>query len=160
VLTYIVDANNVVHRHPMLREQAKKNIGGACEQLVALLTGFTERGRKNITVVFDGTRETRINRTHSLTIMIPAAGENADQTIKTLINKSNNPKNLVIVSSDLEVARYGKLHACRIMSAAEFITTISKTKNDPDAEKPSSSSVKEKEELLRLFREHRRNDTG
>jgi predicted RNA-binding protein with PIN domain len=159
VLTYLIDANNVIHRHPILREQAKKDIDGAGERFIALITGFAGRGRKKIVVVFDGTRQGRKSVSLSLNIVIPASGENADQTIKTFINRSKNPRNLVIISSDMEVARYGKLHACRIMSAAEFITLLSKTKNEADDEKPSTTSVKEREDWLKLFGEKRRNDT-
>jgi predicted RNA-binding protein with PIN domain len=150
VLTYLIDANNVIHRHPMLREQAKKDIEGAGERFIALMSGFAVRGGKKIVVVFDGTRHERKSVSLSLNIVIPASGENADQTIKTFINKSKNPRNLVIVSSDMEVARYGKLHACRIMSAAEFITLVSK-KSDPEDEKPSTTSVKERDDWLKLF---------
>jgi predicted RNA-binding protein with PIN domain len=160
VLTYLIDANNVIHRHPMLREQAKKDIEGAGERLIVLMTGFAEQGRKKIVVVFDGTRHGGKSISPSLHSVVPASGENADQTIKTLINTSKNPRNLVIVSSDMEVARYGKLHACRIMSAAEFISLLSKTKNNLDDEKPSSLSVKEREDWLKLFGEKRGNDTG
>jgi predicted RNA-binding protein with PIN domain len=143
----------------MLREQAKKDIEGAGERFIALLTRFAEQRREKIVVVFDGTRHSGKSISPSLHSVVPVSGENADQTIKTFINKSKNPRNLVIVSSDMEVARYGKLNACRIMSAAEFITLLSKTKNNRDDEKPSSLSVKEREDWLKLFGEKRTNDT-
>ncbi len=142
----------------MLREQAKKDIEGAGERLIALMTGFAEQGRKKIVVVFDGTRHGGKSVSPLLQIVIPESGDNADRTIKNLINRSNNPKNLIIVSSDMEVARYGKLLACRVMSAGEFITLISGTKNRHGDEKPSSMSGNEKEDWLRLFGEKRGTD--
>ncbi len=151
MLTYIIDAYNVIHRHPSLRERAKKDIDGAREKLIAFISGFAGQGSKKVILVFDGTGRGEKSTSAAVQIIFPDPGNNADHKIKELINGVKNPKNLVIVSSDTEVAHYGKLHACRIMSANEFISMLSNEKNRQGDEKPSSISVKEKEEWLKLF---------
>ena len=159
VLTYIIDANNVIHRHPELREHARKDIEGAGERFIALVSGFSGKGRKKVVLVFDGTRGRRVSGTQPVQVIVPESGENADLTIKKLVDKSKNPRNIVVVSSDAEVTRYGKLNGCRIMSAEEFITMISRRENSPGDEKPSSVSGTEKENWLRLFGEKRGSDS-
>lgn len=157
MLTYLVDANNVIHRHPALREQAKKDIKGAGERLVALVTRIAGRGKK-IVLVFDGTVDRRLNISPSLQLVVSESGADADLTIKRLIDESKNPRNLVIVSNDMEVAGYGRLHACHIMPADEFIISIARTEHISGGEKPSSMSGVEKEEWLKLFGQRRGND--
>jgi predicted RNA-binding protein with PIN domain len=157
VLTYIIDAYNVIHRDPLFRVRAKKDIAGAREHLIALTSGFAIRGKKKVIIVFDGTGRDEEGNPSGVQIIYSEPGKNADIRIKELIAKSKNPRNLVIISSDSEVARYGKLYACRIMLADKFMGELSRGKDRPVDEKPSSMSKQEQEEWLRLFGEGRRN---
>lgn len=152
MLTYIIDAYNVIHRHSSLRERAKKDINGARQQLIVLVSGFAGQGKKGVILVFDGSSGEEKGESPTVRLIFSDPGSNADRKIKEIIDNTHNPRNLVIVSSDGEVARYGKLHACHTMTADEFISILSGMRGRHGEEKPSSISSKEKEEWLKLFR--------
>ncbi len=151
MLTYVIDAYNVLHRFPALRGKLRKDFIGAREVFLSTIAGFALRGKHQVVLVFDGRDDGSAGGSGTLKVVFADPGKTADQKIKHLIDRARNPKNVVVVSSDGEVARYGRLNACRVLSAEGFIGLLDREGNRGGSEKPSHISESEKEELLRLF---------
>ncbi len=151
MLTYVIDAYNVLHRITSLRGKLKKDFSGARDVFLLKLSAFVLRGSRKVVVVFDGSGANAEAGAGNLRIVYADPGKSADLKIKQIIDQGRNPRNLVVVSSDAEVARYGRLNACRLLSAEEFIGLLDRDRNRGGSEKPSNISESEKEELLRLF---------
>ncbi len=151
MLTYLIDAYNVIHRHPGLRGKLKKDFTGARETFLLKLAGFALRGNNEVVAVFDGTPAEAFPASGKLKIVYADPGKTADQKIKQLIDISRNPRNIVVVSSDGEVVRYGHLNSCRVLTAQEFVRLLEHEEKQGGDEKPVGETEREREEWLRLF---------
>ncbi len=161
---YILDAHNVIHKHPVWRTLITRTMLGEARQgLVNAVARLAQRYPAFFfTIVFDGTN-TRVRAPYrNIAIYESPRGIPADIIIKQRIDADPQPRQCIIISSDTEVHNYARRSGCSTMSADEFLRQLDKPYLDKDSEefyrkkhggeeKPSAVSKSELEEFKRLF---------
>lgn len=98
---FIIDGNNLIHRHPELSALARTDFATARQRLVALIDAFAG-GDDEITVVFDGTtagpaKEFEGSNTH---VEFSPRHLSADTVIERMVSRSKDPARITVVTSD------------------------------------------------------------
>jgi predicted RNA-binding protein with PIN domain len=120
-LQYIIDGYNVVN-HPSFNRS--NNIQQVREKLVGLIKEKRLCGspRNKVTVVFDGYPGGQNSTDFAPGINIIFSGDiSADEKIKRLVENSDNPKNIIVVSDDNEIKSFVKSCGSRGEAAEDFI---------------------------------------
>ena len=120
--TIIIDTNNLLHKVGSLKMLLNQDKDIAVDTMIAKMqSNFPKKGAK-IILVFDGYGKNRqigsIEAKFSKTNVVKF--ENADELIKSLIDRARNAKLLRIVTSDNEIAWYARNSGCKIQSSSGF----------------------------------------
>ena len=162
--TYLIDALNVIHKEPSLRNLLRSDMNNALNGLIQKISLFASRYKSyKFKLVIDGSNY-ELNNPYLNIIVITSGKRKADHIIKDRIDKAKNKKNITVVSSDTEVYNYGKVNACTVRTSEEFTTLLNPvSKKRPGSksgknsrtgkEKPTKPSKQEVEEFLKLFGE-------
>jgi predicted RNA-binding protein with PIN domain len=164
---YILDAHNVLHKRPAWNRLINnRQLAEARQALVNAVARLAERYPAFFfTLVFDGVNTGVRAPYRNIAVYESPRGTPADIIIKQRIDADPNPHECIVVSSDTEVHNYARRSGCTVMSAAEFLQELdrprlSKGEKNSEAfarmksgaaEKPSSASKREIDELKRLF---------
>lgn len=158
---YIVDGYNLIHRIDALRSQMGKSLEAAREMLIRKLLQFQLQHRSVVTVVFDSSEGGALPGVHrsGINIIYTKPPQNADQTIKSIVDKNKNRHELVVVSSDQEVMYYAKASGCRFLSVESFYQSLSvksetAANGAPEEKSNPQMSKKEIAAWLDLFKQH------
>jgi len=119
---YLIDGNNLIGKIPNLQSLQKKDKESARERLVLLLERYFHSRKIRVTIYFDGYRNSGI-KTNAFKINY-SDSKTADEIIKKDISLSKNPRNLIVVSSDNEIAGFAKVCACEVILSEKFYETI------------------------------------
>ncbi|HDL18256.1 MAG TPA: hypothetical protein ENH29_04295 [Bacteroidetes bacterium] len=150
----IIDAYNLIHRVGDLRIHLQQNLENARERLLQKLIVFRQNKKIKITVVFDGDQvgqPSSVTR-NGLQIYYSIPPRNADETIKILLRKRKNPRNITVVSSDNEILNFARTNRAITMRSEEFyqkFLRVEQTKNAEDT-KPEMTE-KELQNWLNMF---------
>lgn len=128
-LHYILDGYNVIKRTDFL---ASLKLEDARNELVRFILNKRPHGsrRHKVTIVFDGKSGFYMNEPEGKAVeIIFAIKTNADQEIKRLIDRSNNARNLVIVTDDREIQSYAKTSRAQILGCREFMSRGTGSRN-------------------------------
>jgi len=137
IIKYFIDANNLIGKIPELK---KSKGSDARERLIFLLQRFFSGKKVKVTVFFDGHQSESIKTNFEI---VYSLNRPADELIKQRIDRSKRNKNLVVVSSDLEIFAYAKECGCKAVKSEEFYKNITSTKTDNSIEKPINFQVDE-----------------
>ncbi|MBL7131590.1 MAG: NYN domain-containing protein [Candidatus Omnitrophica bacterium] len=119
-LHYIVDGYNVIKKTAFLNHKKLKD---ARDALLSFIDKYRPHGSYNnqITVVFDG-RDDIFGFKHNYDFcIIFTRNESADDRIKSLIDKTSNPKNIIVVSDDKDIKFYCRSQGAKILGVDDFI---------------------------------------
>jgi predicted RNA-binding protein with PIN domain len=121
-LHFLVDGYNAIKQTRSFKNI--RNLEAARVSLVkAIQSRRLLRGRNNqVTIVFDGSDEFNLNLNRQNPIkVIFSKGESADETIKRVVDNSNNPKQLVVVTNDKSIIFFTRSLGAKTMSVDEFL---------------------------------------
>ncbi len=120
---YIIDAHNLIHFDKKLNNILETiSVNQARIELINLINPFAKKYSKyKITVVFDGVLENVFSSLENLYIVEAGRYKIADDVIKDYIRWDRNRKLCTVVSNDLEVIQYARLHDCNILKTENFI---------------------------------------
>lgn len=158
--TFIIDANNVLHRDPAWRAALAGAPSSARTVLVEALAPYARRySAYAFLLVFDGESGTATSLPRNVAVRSASAPQTADDVIKHEIRSLRTPENCIVVSSDTEVYNAARAHACTAMTADEFIREIRSVLSPPPSvrtgssggEKPSGVSRAEIAAMKKLF---------
>ncbi len=152
-LRYIIDAYNVIN-HPCFRPRHRKS---AADQV--LLADFIKSNklcgnRKNTAVlVFDGYLPSGVKMPEedSLVCVFSHKAE-ADEIIKRMVEKSAQPRNIVVVSDDKQVRACVRFLKARVSSVEDFILG-EKTARDLDRKMREGEESKVSYSQMKLINE-------
>lgn len=150
----IIDGYNLIHRVKELREFLKIDIQHARIELINRLTGLISRKNISIRLVFDGDRvgqpsHQSINKIHVIYSIKPQI---ADTVIKQFVDKSKNPKNLLVVSSDSSVYQYAKSAKAQAIRSEEFYSKyLDSKKSSPSPNLQEEMSQHELQNWVDIF---------
>lgn len=136
-LHYILDGYNIIKQSDFLSTEVLKD---ARDDLLRFITDKKPSGSANhkVTVVFDGKNDVNFSCTDNKRVeIIFTHNHSADNRIKKMVEKSKNPKRIVVVSDDRELQFFIKSCGAHAMTVAEFID-----KRNPPPKIPQDSTPK------------------
>ena len=145
---YIIDGNNLIGKDKSLNQIQKKNKQQSREKLALILGRYFSKRKASVSLHFDGF-ENDLIKVPGVKI-IYSGSVTADEKIKIEIDRSKNPKNNILVTSDSNLAEFGRVCSCQIIKSEEFIRNFSQMNNHKE-EDIKSNPVKNIEEYKRLF---------
>ena len=145
---YIIDGNNLIGKIKILNQIQKKNKQQSREKLAFMLGRYFSKRKASVSLHFDGFENDSI-KVPGVKI-IYSGSVTADEKIKIEIDRSKNPKNNILVTSDSNLAEFGRVCSCQIIKSEEFIRNFSQMNNHKE-EDIKSNPVKNIEEYKRLF---------
>ncbi|MBN2412774.1 NYN domain-containing protein [candidate division KSB1 bacterium] len=152
----IVDGYNYILRQKFITDDDKNSLWHAREELIRQLIAFRGNKQINITIVFDGQDLkglTKAHRPRGINIMFSEAPQKADPLIIRLIEKSPQPRNISLVTSDRSLANLARSIGCMVWSTK----TLAKKLPQPDIESEyknkfnTTLTPKELEEWEQIF---------
>ena len=118
------------------------------EQFLSLLSLYADRSKNKITAVFDGGGSGGVFENSeaygAVEARYSAGGETADDVIKKIAAGAQNPRELVIVTSDKEISYYVRNCGAAVVSAPEFYSKI----------RPKTPVVKAAQDSVEYFEKH------
>ncbi|HAY33480.1 MAG TPA: NYN domain-containing protein [Ignavibacteria bacterium] len=150
----LIDGNNVIHKSPALKQLFAKDKNAARRSLIEKVKTRIGRGN-SVEFYFDGHSDSKSSG------IFFSGNKTADELIRSRIEKTEDHKNMTVVSSDTFITGLAKACGCAVRSSAEFLQSLEnedkvfngKNINEryvPDNEKPKSSNRKE----LDFYRKH------
>jgi len=147
---YILDGHNIMHKEPEWRSILSSNPVQALNKLILVCQRITAGKNKKCTIYFDGSPPGDIIKGGKNIQVTFSYDRDADALIKSLIARSKNPRNLVIISDDSEIQRTARAYSCGIQSVQKFLTEITSNRDTDESDKPPVNDISI-EEWLRLF---------
>ena len=129
---YIIDGNNLLGKTQHLSKINKKDKSEAARKLALIIGRYFNQKKVLVSLHFDGvSREViKVNG-----IKIFHSGKlSADEKIKDEISNSKNLRNIVLVTSDKNLADFGRVCSCDVIKSEEFSILLSKQKLSQEKE--------------------------
>ncbi len=126
----IVDGYNLIRQSVSLRDFERRGLDEGRRELVKRLFLYNKDRNHRITIVFDGwlggsIQEER-DRYGGMNIIYSRLGEKADDVIKRIV-QTNRGEDIVVVTSDRDIASFVTHRSKVVISAQEFETRMNKS---------------------------------
>lgn len=149
MINYIIDGNNLIGKIKSLMDLQRKDKQASREKLAFMLDRYFVGKKNQVTLHFDGHPNNKIN-TGRLKI-IYSENLTADKKIKKQIGNASSRKNIVVVTSDMNLAEYARVCSCKVISSDEFAATL-KNMNQEDDEESRIKQINNNDEFIKLFK--------
>lgn len=144
---YIIDGNNLIGKIKSLNQIHRKNKKQSAEKLAFIVGRFFNGRKATVSLHFDGVQPDVVRVTG---IKIVYSGNiTADEKIKIEIEKSINPKNIILVTSDSNLAEFGRVCSCHVIKSEDFSKQLSAS--GIDEEKLRIDELNNTNEFKKLF---------
>lgn len=165
IMHILIDGYNLIRQSADLRHCERQSLEAGRNALIDCLSGYQKRKGHRITIVFDGWNSGPVQEERDIKsgiyIIYSGHGEKADEVIKRLTAKTD--EEILVVSSDREIASYAARRGKATLSSAEFETIVNRQSatsagNRFEAQKDeeeSSRPVSKKGQSRRLSRAQR-----
>jgi uncharacterized protein len=145
---YIIDGNNLIGKIGSLQKLQKKNKQSSREKLAFILESyFLGKPNNKISLHLDGFPGQSI-KVQNIRI-IYSGKKTADDEIKSQIEQEKNRRNLIIVSSDLNLKEFARVCGCGWRSCEDFSKEI--INRSPDDEEKRKIDEMSNDEFKKLF---------
>ena len=124
---YIIDGNNIIGKVRSLFALQKKDKQGAREKLAFMVDNYFQVKKVKVSLHFDGFENLKI-KTSKIKIIYSNKKE-ADQIIKDQISQTKNKKQIIVVTSDSNLAEFAKVCRCEVISSEEFGKRLTEKKS-------------------------------
>lgn len=148
LLVYIIDGNNLIGKISSLMSLQKKDKQASREKLVYTLDRYFVRKKASVTLHLDGHPKGRLNS--SKMKIIYSENLTADERIKKQISQSKSPRNIIVITSDSNLAQFAKVCSAKVISSEEFAAGINKSNSTLDEEN-IIKSINNVNEFKKLF---------
>ncbi len=148
MLNYIIDGNNLIGKISSLMNLQKKDKQASREKLVYILDRYFIKKKANVTLHLDGHPAGRV--ISSKMKIVYSESLTADEKIKKQISLSKSPRNLIVVTSDSNLAQFAKVCSTTVVSSDEFAIEINKSGERFD-EESIIKSIDNIDEFKKLF---------
>ncbi len=125
------------------------------ERLVRRLEEYRRRTGRVITVVFDGSAFPSSHHplpASGVRVIYAPSGSSADALIIRIIRGEPNPKGLIVISSDAEIAKVARERKTKVISSQRFAKELSKPRMPTRKGEKGGLSPREIDEWMRIFR--------
>ncbi|MHB8578949.1 MAG: NYN domain-containing protein [Ignavibacteriaceae bacterium] len=147
---YIIDGNNLIFKIKSLEKLINKDKQATREKLAFMIDDFFYGRKVNVTLHFDGYESLPLKLSNIK--IVYSMNEKADAKIKRQIDSSKNPRNNIVVSSDLDIKNFARVNGCQVLSSPEFsrmLNSISR-KNAEDEKTNTNLSTANWEKIFGL----------
>jgi len=145
---YIIDGNNLIGKIKKLSKIHVKDKIRSREQLAFIIERSIKLKKAEVSLHFDGFADLPINIPHIK--IIYSENSSADTKIKQQIEKSKNPRNLIVVTSDNNLQQFGKVCGCTVMKSEEFSAQFL-VEDEKLEEESRIKNIDDDEEFKKLF---------
>jgi len=145
---YIIDGNNLIGKIPFIKKLQRSDKQASREKVSFLLGRYFARRKASVSLHFDGHPGESI-KVSGIKIKY-SESRTADERIKIEIERSKNPKNIIVVTSDNNVAEFAKVCSCQIIKCEDFSRKLLSS-SPADEEKKRIDELNNPEEFKRLF---------
>jgi predicted RNA-binding protein with PIN domain len=145
--TYFIDGNNLFGKIKTLKNVRQTDRQGTREKLAIMLDRFFAGKNIKLFLFYDGFENLAIRAFKSK--IIYSQNKTADELIKYQIEKSKNPRQITLVSSDSNLIQFARKCGCDIIKSEEFAGNLSSVKK-VDIEDTLSKSI-DPDEIKKLF---------
>ena len=145
---YIIDGNNLLGKERLLIQLQKKDKQQSREKLAFMLSRYFGKGKASVSLHFDGF-EREVIRVANIRIVY-SGNNSADDKIKTEIENSKNPKNIILVTSDSNLMEFGKVCSCKVIKSEDFVKHLLSSRST-DEEQAKIDAINSAEEFKKLF---------
>lgn len=145
---FIIDGNNLIGRTKILNQRLKKDKQSGRERLAFILSRYFSRRKAIVSLHFDGFENEKIN-VSEINIKY-SQSLSADEKIKREIESVKNPRNIILITSDLNLLEFGRVCSCQILKSEEFANLILSS-DTSDEEKSKIEEINSTDEFRRLF---------
>jgi predicted RNA-binding protein with PIN domain len=139
----IIDGYNVIHADEALKKMAVVDLNRARESLIEQLKKYLRVKSLHLTVVFDGRgglTDADSVLPEKLQVLFSASGQTADELIIQILRDSLNPREFIVVSSDLaDIGRTASGLGAQVVASRDFLHRLGRRNHfSPDSrnEKP------------------------
>lgn len=126
----------------------KKDKQASREKLVYMLDRYFANKKAAVFLHLDGHPNSKINS--SKMKIIYSENQTADDKIKKQISQSKSPRNIIVVTSDSNLAQFAKVCSCAVNSSDNFAAEINKSTRNLD-EQSIIDSMDNINEFKKLF---------
>jgi len=148
MLHYIIDGNNLIGKIKSLYKVQNTDRQGSREKLIFLLDRYFSNKKANITVHLDGFQKLPINPIRVKIIYSDKL--TADEKIKKQIETISSRKNILVITSDSNLAEFSRVCSCKVISSEEFAASL-KNMSSEDDEEAKVNAIDNVEEFKKLF---------
>jgi len=148
LLNYIIDGNNLIGKISSLMNLQKKDKQASREKLVYILDRYFVQKKASVLLHLDGYQAGRVNS--SKMKIIYSENLTADEKIKKQISQSKSTRNIIVITSDSNLAQFAKVCSTTVISSEEFVAEIKKSTQTAD-EQYRIDSMNNIEEFKKLF---------
>lgn len=148
MLNYIIDGNNLIGKITSLMSLQKKDKQASREKLVYILDRYFISKKANVSLHLDGHPAGRVSS--SKMKIVYSENLTADEKIKKQISQSKSPRNIIVVTSDSNLAQFAKVCSTTVVSSDEFAVEINKS-GDKFDEESIIKSINNVDEFKKLF---------
>lgn len=145
---YIIDGNNLIRKIKYLNQNQKRNNQHSREKLAFLLGRNFDKRKASVNLHFDGF-ENDVIKVPGIKI-IYSGSLTADEKIKREIEKSKNPKNNILITSDSNLTQFGRVCSCYIIKSEEFAKQLLSS-SSTNEEQAKIDAINSAEEFKKLF---------
>ena len=159
IVPILIDGHNLIGRLPAISLADADDE----EKLVRLLQSYRARTGKAITVVFDPGPAPTLPHTRQVggvSVVFAPPGSSADAVIARRVKKNRNPRGLLVVTSDRELAGTVAAYGARTMPAEEFAQNLDRAAAEGPSKREAPLSDDEVEMWLALFEDNDRDSMG
>ena len=126
----------------------KKDKQASREKLTYMLDRYFANKKANVFLHFDGHPNSKINS--SKMKIVYSENQTADDKIKKQISQFRSPRNIIVVTSDSNLAQFAKVCSCTVNSSDDFAAEINKSAANLD-EQSIIDSMNNVDEFKKLF---------
>ena len=111
-----------------MQQQSKKKLKFSRNALIQFIESYRPQGslKNKITIVFDGKEDILPYKIDTSCEIIFTRKESADDRIKRIVEKSKNPKQVIVVTDDRELRFFVRRLKAKLMNVTEFISVKDK----------------------------------
>ena len=122
----LVDGYNLILRMEKISSRDENALRDARNRLLGKLSGYAAGRKTRVTVIFDGRQEINDEQTKvaGVRIIFSKPPDIADSVIKRMVDNSDQPRNITVVTSDNGLAYAIKSQGANHMSIEEFIPRL------------------------------------
>jgi predicted RNA-binding protein with PIN domain len=117
-MAYLIDGNNLLGSFSpeSVRDPASRTI------LIRKLQAFQRHTRTRVILVFDGPppADLAARPDGKFSVVFPPEGQSADEAIEELIERQQDRRYLIVVSTDREIRAFARAHGASSISADAF----------------------------------------